>query len=150
MDNNELLAQVLAAINERTDALEKKLDERIDALETRFNERTDALEKKLDERTAALDQKLEERTDLLMRMIHEQSVVLTEKLTEKMYEVSREAETRVNLKIEHEVSKKIESLFDGYKLAHEKQWELDRENQQLRDRVEAIEVRLAALENKSA
>jgi len=139
MDNNELLAQVLAAINERTDALEKKLDERIDALETKFDERTDAL-----------DRKLEERTDLLMRMIHEQSVVLTEKLTEKMYEVSRETETRINLKIEHELGKKIESLFDGYKLAHEKQWELDRENQQLRDRVDAIELRLAALESRSA
>lgn len=34
--------------------------------------------------------------------------------------------TRIELKIENEVSKKIETLFDGYKLTHEKQWEMER------------------------
>ena len=36
-----------------------------------------------------------------------------------------DAETRINIKIENEVTKRIDSLFDGYKLVHEKQWELN-------------------------
>lgn len=38
-----------------------------------------------------------------------------------------ESEARINIKIENEVCKRIDSLFDGYKLTHEKQWELERE-----------------------
>ena len=43
--------------------------------------------------------------------------------------------------IENDVSKRIDSLFDGYKLAHEKQWELERKVEQLEKRLEALEAR---------
>ena len=53
-----------------------------------------------------------------------------------------EDQTRqINLKIENEVSKRIDSLFDGYKLTHEKQWELERKVDQLEKRLEALESR---------
>lgn len=55
-----------------------------------------------------------------------------------------EDQTRmITSKIENDVTKKIETLFDGYKLTHEKQYELER-------KVEALEHRLEALENKTA
>jgi polyhydroxyalkanoate synthesis regulator phasin len=50
---------------------------------------------------------------------------------------------KTQVKIEHEVSNKISSLFDGHKLAHEKQFELER-------KMEALERRLLALEDKIA
>lgn len=48
-------------------------------------------------------------------------------------------ETRIQ--IENDVTKRIESLFDGYKLVHEKQWDLER-------RCDKLEQRLAELEKK--
>ena len=49
--------------------------------------------------------------------------------------------TRIELKIENEVSKKIETLFDGYKLTHEKQWEMERKIAELEQRIENLEIR---------
>lgn len=95
MDNNELMAQVLAAMQEQTEVLVKMIDERI--------------EKRVSE-----------------------------------------AETRINIKIEHEISRKIEALFDGYKLTHEKQWELERQTDRLQSRLEELEDRVTMLESKSA
>lgn len=43
--------------------------------------------------------------------------------------------TDVKLTIENEVTQRINALFDGYKLTHEKQWELER-------RLEKIERKL--------
>ena len=47
----------------------------------------------------------------------------------------------INIKLENDVSKRIDSLFDGYKLAHEKQWELERKVEQLEKRLEALEAK---------
>lgn len=49
--------------------------------------------------------------------------------------------TRIELKIENEVSKKIETLFDGYKLTHEKQWEMERKIAELERRIENLEIK---------
>lgn len=43
---------------------------------------------------------------------------------------------RIELKLELEISQKIEALFDGYKLTHEKQRELE-------DRVEDLERKIS-------
>lgn len=51
-----------------------------------------------------------------------------------------EAETRINIKIENEVSGRIDALFDGYKLTHEKQYELERDFADLKRRVERLEA----------
>ena len=62
----------------------------------------------------------------------------------------RDTETRINLKIENDVTKRIDALFDGYKLTHEKQWELERETEALKETVSDLQNRLAALEEKIA
>ena len=51
------------------------------------------------------------------------------------------------MKIENEVSKHIEALFDGYKLAHEKQWDMERQTEQLKSQVADLQARVAALED---
>ena len=61
-----------------------------------------------------------------------------------------EAETQVNVKIENEVDSKLKALFDGYQSAHEKQWELERRTGQLQDQVDGLEIRVEALESKTA
>lgn len=48
---------------------------------------------------------------------------------------------RINLKIENEVTKRIEALFDSYKLTHEKQWDMERKIHSLEKRIEELEER---------
>lgn len=60
----------------------------------------------------------------------------------------QESETRINIKIENEICKRIDSLFDGYKLAHEKQWELEHETEKMKAQINDLQIRLAALEQK--
>lgn len=80
MDNNDLLNQVLAAMNDQTETLVKMVKEEI-----------------------------------------------------------HDAETRINTKIESEVTQRLDALTDEYKLNHEKQWELERELIDLKRRVERLE-----------
>ncbi len=59
-----------------------------------------------------------------------------------------ESETRTRVFIENEVTKRIDTLFDGYKLTHEKQWELERETENLKRQMDDLQSRLAAIEAK--
>lgn len=62
-------------------------------------------------------------------------------LEKRLNENIKEEIRSVKVLIENDVSKRIDSLFDGYKLAHEKQWELERKVEQLEKRLEALEAK---------
>lgn len=71
-------------------------------------------------------------------------------LLEQIAKMLDEQTRKIELKIENDVTKRIDALFDGYKLTHEKQWELERETEALKAQVDDLQIRLAALENKIA
>lgn len=58
----------------------------------------------------------------------------------RLREEIKSSERRTMVYIENNVTKRIDTLFDGYKLTHEKQWELER-------KVESLEARLERLES---
>ena len=58
--------------------------------------------------------------------------------------------SQLKLYIENHVEKKIQALTDGYKLTHEKQWELERETEALKAKTDELQARIAALESKIA
>lgn len=62
---------------------------------------------------------------------------------DELREEINSSETRTKVFIENSVTKKIESLFDGYKLTHEKQWELERRLDKLEQVVEDLQNRTA-------
>ena len=64
-----------------------------------------------------------------------------EELLEQVVKMPEQQTERIELKIELEVSKKIEALFDGYKLTHEKQWELEKKMAELERRIENLEIK---------
>ena len=80
-----------------------------------------------------LNQNLEDRTDNFLEVIQQQADTLQGMIGD--------SEQRMKIYIENDVGKRIDSLFDGYKLAHEKQWELERKVDQLEKRLEALESR---------
>lgn len=56
--------------------------------------------------------------------------------------------------VEEKIGKRIDSLFDGYKLSHEKQYELEREferrTMEMQDQIDNLQSRLAMLEKRIA
>lgn len=85
---------------------------------------------------------IQEQTDVLSKMVDSKIEGLRQEI--------RDSETRTKVFIENEVSKKIEALFDGYKLTHEKQWELERSTEELKRQVEDLQSRIAAIESRIA
>ena len=64
-----------------------------------------------------------------------------EELLDQVVKMLEQQTERIELKIELDVSKKIEALFDGYKLTHEKQWELEKKLAELERRIESLEIK---------
>ena len=87
------------------------------------------LEKQRDDIFEVADQ----RHNSLLEIIQQQS--------ETTQAMISESEQRMKVYVENQVGKRIDSLFDGYKLAHEKQWELERKVEQLEKRLEALEAK---------
>ncbi len=69
------------------------------------------------------------------KIIDEQNIATTDKLH------SIEAEIKaIRIDMDNDITKRIDALFDGYKLTHEKQWELERKIEALERRIERIEI----------
>ena len=64
-----------------------------------------------------------------------------EELLDQVVKMLEQQTERIELKIELDVSKKIEALFDGYKLTHEKQWELEKKLAELERRIETLGIK---------
>ena len=71
-------------------------------------------------------------------------------LLEQIAKMLDEQTRKIELKIENDVTKRIDALFDGFKLTHEKQWELERETEALKAQMDDLQARLAILESKIA
>lgn len=99
-----------------------------------------------------MDKDMMEQFQMLFSAIEDVRVEVKEVRAEvkEVREEVRESEARTKVFIENEVTKRIDALFDGYKLTHEKQWELERQTQALQQQVDDLQNRLAALESKIA
>lgn len=84
---------------------------------------------------------LEKRFDTKMEQQKNEFLEVMQQQTDTMVGMIKDAETRINIKIENNIGKRIDSLFDGYKLAHEKQWELEHKMEELERRLERLENR---------
>ena len=93
-----------------------------------------------------MDKELLEQFQLIIQGMGD----MEQRLTQYMDTRIQESETRIRTYIETDVSRRIESLFDGYKLVHEKQWELERQTEAMKAQILELSARLAALENKIA
>ncbi len=91
-----------------------------------------------------IDSKLEKQRDDILEVVDQRTNSLLEIIqqqSETTQAMISESEQRMKVYVENQVGKRIDSLFDGYKLAHEKQWELERKVEQLEKRLEALEAK---------
>ena len=62
----------------------------------------------------------------------------------------KEHTRKIEIYIENNVTKRLDSLSDGYTLTHEKQQVHEHEIEKLKEQVGDIQLRILALENKGA
>lgn len=139
MENNGLLEQILAAIKvleQRQESLHKEIQRDI-------RERQEILQTEFREGLASL------KTDLIDQVIEAMNTQ-SEGLARMIDKRVTEAETRINIKIEHEIDHQLKALLDGYKLNHDKNEKQDTHLSKLDGRVERLEVRVGALEHRTA
>ena len=115
MTNEELILQMLTEMKLSITTLDNNLSSRITDLDNKLSVRITESNNMLSGRIADLDNKLSQRI--------EDNTAL------------------INLKIENDVTKRIELLFDGYKLINERQWESDHRVNELETRVERVEIK---------
>lgn len=72
-------------------------------------------------------------------MMEDQTRHIDEEIKANKIELENEIKA-IKINLENEVTKRIDALFDGYKLNHEKQWELERKMDALEKRVERLEI----------
>lgn len=96
-----------------------------------------------------MDKEMLEQFQMIMQGMSEMEGRLREEIKASENRLSKRMDG-LELYIENTVTKKIEALFDGYKLTHEKQWEMERDMQAMQRQMEDLQARLAALENKIA
>lgn len=94
-----------------------------------YNELLGQIANMLEVQTERMDQKFKEQDN---------------KIDQKFQEQSKE----IKLYIENRVEKRIDALFDGYKLTHEKQWEQEREIDNLKNDVDMLKAEVYALKQK--
>lgn len=94
-----------------------------------------------------MDKEMLEQFQMLFSAIGEVKAEVRD-VENRLNQKIEESETRTKVFIENEVAKRIDTLFDGYKLTHEKQWELERETENLKRQMDDLQSRLAAIEAK--
>ena len=97
----------------------------------------------------AIAQLISQSEDRMMEVMPQQKEDLMEVMQQQADTLMGMMETKIQTSqrevmvfVENSVGKRIDYLFDGYKLTHEKQWELEL-------RMERMEQRLSALEHKA-
>lgn len=99
----------------------------------------------------AIAQLMEQQKKDILESVKQETNALREIMQQQMDTVQdmlADTEHRMKVYIENDVGKRIDSLFDGYKLTHEKQWELERETEKLKEQVNDLQTRLALIEKK--
>ena len=80
----------------------------------------------------------------ILQLLSEMNTTLVS-LDERMIHVEQEV-VKTNLTMEHEITKRLNSLSDGYILTHEKQYEMERK---FEHKIEGLEKRIELLEIKA-
>lgn len=100
-----------------------------------------------------MDKEMLEQFQLVVQGIADMENRMNQNIRDQIAAVRKEikeSESRTALLIETKVSDRIDVLFDGYKLTHEKQWELEHQTEALKKMVQDLQARVAVLENKTA
>ena len=95
-----------------------------------------------------MDKEVMEQFQLLAGMMEKMSSAMLNK--DDIEEISDRSANKAAALVEDRLGKRVDSLVDGYKLTHEKQYELERKTEALQAEVEDLKSRLAALESRIA
>lgn len=92
------------------------------------------------------DEKQERRMQQLEQRMQQQIQGVRNEMSNMKGEMETMMEDKirgVKVLIENDIGKRIDALFDGYKLTHEKQWELEHKIELLEKRLERVEQKVS-------
>ncbi len=145
MTNDELMAQM----SKMFDVQNAKFTDMLGAQDARVSHMLDAQNAKFTDMLGAQNERVSHMLDAqnakVADMLDAQDVRASKMLGAQDARVSDLLETqtvKIAVLIENTVTKRLDALFDGYVLTHEKQWELER-------KFEALEDRILLLENQA-
>lgn len=122
-----MLAKILEILQGHSKNFES-IDQRFESMDKRFEA--------IDQRFESINQRFESIDKRFEKMEHDMR-----QLKLDVANMMEEQTTRIELKIENDVTRQIHALFDGYKLNREKQYELERKVDQLEQRIEKLETK---------
>ena len=94
----------------------------------------------------SVGQMIQDSEKRMIQRMEEKIAESEHNMIQRVEEKIAESEHNMKLYMELNVEKRIDALFDGYKLTHEKQWELEHETQRMKEHISSSETRLSALE----
>ena len=107
---------------------DEKQERRMQQLEQRMQEQ---MKQQTETITQMMDEKIQGVQDEMSNMRDEMETMMEDKIR------------GVKVLIENDIGKRIDALFDGYKLTHEKQWELEHKMELLEERLERVEQKVS-------
>ena len=135
MDNSALLARISEMLQEQTKCMDARFEEQ--------NQRFDAhLEERLGEHTREIDARLNDQARRLDAHFDAHTL--------EIYTLLEAHTRRIEVKIENDVTKRIDALTDGYKLTHEKQEVLERQSGAAQAQIDDLQTRVTVLEERTA
>lgn len=109
-----------------------------------LNQIASLLEDQTQHMQAYIDKRLEEQN----HQIHGYVEKRLDEQTKQLQEYVKGQVRKIEIKIENNVTRRIDALFDGYKLNHEKQEELEKHDQRQQSQIDDLQVRVAVIESK--
>ncbi len=118
---------------------DEKQERRMQQLEQRMQEQNEKLEQRMQEQ-------MKQQTETITQMMDEKIQGVRDEMSNMRDEMENMMEDKirgVKVLIENDIGKRIDALFDGYKLTHEKQWELEHKIELLEKRLERVEQKVS-------
>ena len=144
LDKQDLqaIAQLMADQETR---LTQMMAEQETRLTQKMAEQETRLIKRIDDQGTQLTQKMADQETLLTQMMDTRVAEIKDYTLDRLIEQEERVHDQiegVKIIIENDVAKRINVLFDGYKLNHEKQFELEDKVLQLERRLERLEQKI--------
>lgn len=120
----EDLQQIAELIRQQDEKQERRMQQLEQRMQEQMKQQTETI-------TQMMDEKIQGVQDEMSNMRDEMETMMEDKIR------------GVKVLIENDIGKRIDALFDGYKLTHEKQWELEHKMELLEERLERVEQKVS-------
>ncbi len=137
-------------LDNKIDTLESKMNNKIDTLESKMNNKIDALESKMNNKINALESKMNNKIDALESRMNDRIDTLEITTNDAIANINTTIETLTSsvILIEHKVMTEFPALLEAFDLHLQRHKDYDEKNSYLSSKVEENSIRISVLEDQ--